>query len=68
MQDVGASVPGRYSAAIAVMKEMAWSWADLCNAPADLVDEIGTRMTAQAHWQERREKFDAQKAKARSRK
>ena len=64
MQDVSAPIPGRYAAAIGIMSEMRWSWDDLCNAPADLVDEIALRLSAKATWQERREKLDAQRARS----
>jgi len=32
------------------MAEMGWSWEDLQNAPAPLVDEIVTRLQARRHW------------------
>ena len=43
--------PGRYGGHIAVMREMSWSWADLQNAPADLVDEIMLHMHYRNHWE-----------------
>ena len=58
MQDASVAMPGRYANAIAVMQEMAWSWSDLCAAPADLVEEVIYRMDRQAHWQAERAKMD----------
>ena len=66
MQGASVAMPGRYASEIAVMQEMAWSWPDLCAAPADLVEEILHRMNRTAHWQNERAKLDksreAQKA------
>lgn len=56
--------PGRYGTEIAIMREMGWSWQDLCEAPPDLVEEIAVRTAAQAHWQGKRDKQKAQLDKA----
>lgn len=54
---------GRYGAAIAVMREMGWSWRDLCAAPYDLVQELMIRLSAEHEWQEARRKRDEAKRK-----
>lgn len=64
MRDRAEPIPGRYSAAIAVMETMHWSWSDLCNAPADLVEEILHRMERTTHWRKERERLEASKRKA----
>lgn len=66
MLDLPASDPGRYSFEIGVMKEMGWSWQELCAAPPDLIDEIQHKMEVRNRFQsERRKKDEAmQKAKA----
>jgi hypothetical protein len=48
MNEIPWVIPGRYPNEIAVMQEMGWSWSDLLDAPADLVDEILTRLAAQS--------------------
>jgi hypothetical protein len=55
-----ASAPTRYGVLIPVMEKMGWSWADLCGAPADLVDEIATRIQAERHWTAERARMDEQ--------
>ena len=55
-----ASAPTRYGVLITVMERMGWSWPDMCAAPADLVDEIATRMQAEAHWTAERGQLDRQ--------
>ncbi len=60
-----ASAPTRYGLLIPLMRHMGWSWADLCNAPADLVDEISTRMAAESHWAAERERMDTEERRMR---
>jgi len=60
------STPTRYGPLMAVMKEYGWSWRDLCEAPADLVEELVHRITAEQHWTAERNKRDAQMAQART--
>lgn len=55
-----ASAPTRYGVLIPVMERMGWSWADLCDAPADLVDEIVMRIMAERHWTAERAQVDEQ--------
>lgn len=55
-----ASAPTRYGILITVMERMGWSWPDLCAAPADLVDELATRIEAELHWTAERRKLDEQ--------
>ena len=58
------SVPTRYGILMTIMEQYGWSWGDLCEAPADLVDEIATRIIAEQHWQAERSKKDAAFAQA----
>lgn len=60
------STPTRYGMLMAVMREYGWSWRALCEAPADLVEEICTRMAAEQYWQAERNKRDAQMNEARN--
>lgn len=62
----GVTTPTRYGVLITIMREFGWSWQDLCAAPADLVDELAHRLTAENHWQAERRTRDAQEAKARA--
>lgn len=57
-------VPGRYAAAIAVMEHMHWSYEDYCAAPEDLIEELETRLAADAHWRHEKEKRDEAKRRA----
>lgn len=60
------STPTRYGVLMSIMREYGWSWRDLCEAPADLVEEITMRITAEQHWQAERSKRDAQMNEARN--
>jgi hypothetical protein len=60
-----ASAPSRYGILIPLMRHMGWSWADLCAAPADLVEEIATRLAAETHWATERERMDEEERRAR---
>jgi hypothetical protein len=60
------SAPTRYGVLLAIMQEYGWSWRDLCEAPADLVEEIAMRITAERHWNAERSKKDAAFAQAKS--
>lgn len=51
----------RYGPAIAVMREMGWSWAELLEAPADLVVEVLLRRGAEAEAQRKRGKLEEQR-------
>lgn len=59
-----ASAPTRYGVLIPVMERMGWSWADLCGAPADLVDEIALRIMAERHWTAEKTQMDEQMSAA----
>ena len=63
-QDV--STPTRYGVLMAIMREYGWSWRDLCDTPADLVEEIAMRLSAEQHWAAERRNMDAAFAAARS--
>lgn len=40
------------------MREMGWSWRDLCEAPSDLVLEIQFRLGQEYKWRAEREKLE----------
>jgi len=58
--DRAALAAGRYGAAIAIMRELHWSWRDLRDAPADLVQELLIRMGAENDALEQKRKLDGQ--------
>lgn len=60
------SVPTRYGILMTIMEQYHWSWGDLCEAPADLVEEIAMRLTAERHWNAERSKKDAAFAQAKA--
>jgi hypothetical protein len=43
---------------------MGWTYADLMNTPADMVDEIVIRLNAQGKAEQRRHKMQEQKSKS----
>jgi hypothetical protein len=51
----------RYDVEIAVMKEMHWSFSDYNQAPEDLIEEIMTRVSADAKWEHEKRKRDKAK-------
>lgn len=55
--------PGRYGSDIRILRAMGWSWSDLQNSPADLIDELRVRLDAEAHWTAERRKLDESKGK-----
>lgn len=63
MRDAAEPIPGRYSAAIAVMQEMHWSWSDLLAAPPDLLEEILHRRECIERWRAEREKLERSRRK-----
>jgi hypothetical protein len=63
MQDASVATPTRYGILIAIMREYHWSWTDIMAAPADLIQEIGSRLGAEFHWQQEKYKRDADMAK-----
>jgi hypothetical protein len=46
------------------MKEMGWSWRDLCAAPPDLIDEIAHKAMVRSRFQDERRRKDEQLQKA----
>ena len=54
-----APAPTRYGPLLALMREYGWSWADLREAPADLVEEAAIRLEAERHWTTEKAKYDA---------
>jgi hypothetical protein len=59
LYDGTAPAPTRYGILIAIMREFGWSWDDVNAAPADLVEEIATRLEAEREYTEERRKRDA---------
>lgn len=56
--------PGRFAVEIDIMQEMHWSWRELCEAPAALLDELVTRLQARRHWTGVKTKQDEAKARS----
>lgn len=44
-----------------ICQEMGWSWADLCGAPADFVEEIAERIALRNKWTEQKRKQDKER-------
>ena len=65
MRQAAEPMPGRYALELAVIEETHWSWQALMEAPADLVDEILVRRGARLHWEHKRARMNAQKARQR---
>lgn len=61
---VPSPVGGRYAVEITVCEQMGWTYADLMNTPADMVDEIVIRLNAQGKAEQRRHKMQEQKSKS----
>ena len=61
MNGVPVAIPGRYAIEISVCQEMGWTYMDLMNTPADMVDEIIVRMNAQNKAEQTR--YNVQKQK-----
>jgi len=61
-----AATPTRYGILMAIMREYGWSWRELCEAPADLVEEIAIRLEAEQTWTAERQQFDGQMQQARA--
>lgn len=57
------AVPGRYAIEISVCQEMGWTYMDLMNTPADMVDEIVIRMNAHGKAERLRHSIQEQKAR-----
>ncbi len=47
-----------YHLEISVMKEMGWSYGEMCAAPADLVDAVLENMSARNYWTNKRDERD----------
>lgn len=55
--------PTRYGVLISVMREFGWSWSDIMATPADLVEEVCTRLQAELEFaDEKRRRDEAMKA------
>jgi hypothetical protein len=60
MHDLPFKPEGRYAIAIEVMQKMGWGWAQLQEAPTDLVEEIAFRMAQENKWIAKRRELNAQ--------
>lgn len=58
MRGEAVGIPGRYALPIAVMKEMGWGWSQFLEAPADLVEEIATRLQKDVKWGAKRREME----------
>ena len=58
MHDLPQTLPRRYGWEVEVMKAMHWGWRDLCDAPADLVEELAFGLAQEAKWAKERRKLD----------
>lgn len=61
MHDLPVVLPRRYGWQVEVMKAMNWGWRDLCEAPADMVEEIAFGLAQEAKWTAERRKFEGKK-------
>lgn len=64
MNGVYTPMPSRYPGLIALIEEYHWTWRDINEAPADLIDELLTRIYALRKWQGERDKRDQAKQRA----
>ena len=61
MHDLPVVLPRRYGWQVEVMKAMHWGWRELCDAPADLVEEIAFGLAQESKWAAERRKFEGKK-------
>jgi hypothetical protein len=61
MHDLPVALPRRYGWQIEVMRAMHWSWQELLEAPADLVEEIAFGLAQEAKWTAERRKLNRKK-------
>lgn len=61
MNGVYTPMPTRYPGLIALIEEYHWTWRDINEAPADLIDELLTRIHALRKWQGERDKREQAK-------
>ena len=47
-----------YDAEIAVMRYMGWGYRQLCEAPAEMIDNLIERLLAEGHYRKLKEKMD----------
>lgn len=52
---------GRYAVEISVCQEMGWTYSQLLDTPADMVDEIIVRMNAQGEAESKRMRMQSQR-------
>ena len=53
----------RYGTEIAILEHTGWSWRELQETPAALVDELAVRIEARTHWREKKRQMDEAIAK-----
>lgn len=58
---VPSPIGGRYAIEITVCEQMGWTYAQLMDTPADMVDEIVIRLNAQNKAEQQRHKQQEQK-------
>lgn len=61
---VPSPVGGRYPIEITVCEQMGWTYAQLMDTPADMVDEIVIRLNAQNKAEQQRHKLQEQKSRS----
>lgn len=64
MYDTAVEDDTPFAVEIEVMRHMRWSWADLMQTPADVVDAIIERITAEGYWRVQAAKRQAAQRKA----
>lgn len=63
MHGVQSQIPTRYPGVIALIEEYHWTYDQIEATPADLIDELLTRLGASRKWQAERNKRDQAKAR-----
>lgn len=59
MHDGTAPAPTRYGILIAIMREFGWTWDDIMQSPADLIEEVAVRLEAEREFTDERRKREA---------
>lgn len=65
MHDVQQPIPTRYPGIVVLFEEYHWTWRDVQEAPADLIDELLTRIYAKRKWEGEKEAFEKARKQAR---
>ena len=48
-----------YAIEIELMRELSWTWTDIQQTPADVLDLLVERISAERHWRYERQKLQA---------